>query len=362
VNSCGTNNDCEIGQRCSRWGVASTATSQCHDLSSGFCWVDSDCSSNYFNFYPDRQCINGGSGVGRCTPFSQLGEVCGTATTTTQCAYYDDTGADGVSRKRQYICNGTNPPRCVKPVPPVGQGAACDATLPFSTPCDAITYCQLPTTQPPNTSQSSNPGTCQPRYNIALGANCSNYFYACQKPNLCQQNNNSVYTCTAPINTFGQACNYSNTTIDTVQCPSSSGNLYCACNNTCAYEQTSSTSSFCGTSTTVNFAAIFNTFPNPLTPAVAQYNGNQRDIADYYCCSYCQSQASTLAVSTGVVIDCEALTIRAVDFCDNTFDGTTRYFQNCDKYTPSIGAGVVAATWSLFTFTILSVASILFAL
>jgi len=359
VNGCSGSNECEIGQRCSKWNVANSISPQCHDLSSGFCYDDNDCWSYYYTNELSQQCRSGASSgsnyVGKCTPLAQLGDACNTLSTTSTCAYFDDTLADGTKYRNSYTCNHSmNPARCVKPAAPVGQGSPCDVSSSSTAPpCDTLTYCQLTSTQPRNTSNATNPGTCQTRYNIPLNSNCSDLNYACAAPNYCKPlNGTPPYICTAPVNSLGKVCNHTSPELDSSQCPNSTGTLYCACNDTCSLPVT--TTSF--SCSPVHRIASLYSFPYPPTPAIAHYSGSQPEVADYYCCNYCGSSTNGLAISTGVIVDCGTLKIRTVDFCDNTFNITTRWLQNCPVYVPNTG---VVASWSFFTVTILSIVVIL---
>lgn len=340
VNSCGNNNDCAIGQICSTWGVSSQAPyPQCHDLSdnNGFCYSTGDCKANYGHLNPQVECVNGGSGVGYCTPLPGENGVCGTSTTPSQCAYYSDTA--------QYTCNtSTQPPRCVKGVIPIAVGQPCTTSnIQVVTPCVPGAFCN---TNQPNQGFQLVSGTCQNINTVSLGGNCSDLSLACANPNsvVCKVNaTTQVYSCQTGQNSVGRTCNYTNVTADSIQCPSDFATLYCACNSLCSVQPPPPNTVNCGTGTIVNYETLLNNFPNTAGYAEAMYSGNRHYLADALCCFGCgsPSQLAKFASQTGVVVDCQAKTITAVKICDNTYTNVP-YLQNCNKYVGAVGGASMA--------------------
>jgi len=352
VNSCGQNNDCAIGKICSSWGVTAQAPySQCHDLSdyNGFCYGTGDCKANYGNLNPQVECVNGGTGVGYCTPLPGENEVCGTSTTPSQCAYYSDTA--------QYTCNtSTQPPTCVKGYLAVGQPCQTSNFPPFPAQCIPGAFCN---TNQPNQGTTLLSGTCQNIYTVSLNANCSDLSLACANPNsvVCKLNATSgSYTCQTGQNSVGKTCNYTDPTADSTQCPSDFAALYCACNNSCSIPPAPSGTANCGTGTYVNAQTLLNSFPNTAGYAESAYQGNRHYLADALCCAGCGNagQQAIFASQTGVVVDCQAKTITAVQICDNTYNNV-QYLQNCNKYVGAV-AGASMAHVSIAT-AILSIAT-----
>jgi len=161
-------------------------------------------------------------------------------------------------------------------------------------------------------------------------------------------------------NSFGNACNFSISTSDTIQCPTNlpTVNLYCACNNTCAYVQNSVISGGCNDWTYVNYAALLISGGNTASTADAEFGGNQAHLADYYCCQGCGgSQQSLFATATGVTIDCASLSISKQQICDNTYQNVP-YLQNCAKYVGAQG-GASMAVASVSITAILALATLL---
>jgi len=256
-----------------------------------------------------------------------------------------------VTSTQPYYCNTTlQPPRCVIPAnSQIAVGQPCSIG---GTTCVTGAYCD--TNQP---ATFGTAGTCRNDYSVSLGGNCSDTNFACANPSnsQCKFNSTSfLYICQTAINSFGQSCNYSNQTADSVQCPSDFTSLYCSCNSTCAYRQTIGGSGSCGSRTYSNLFSQLNNFPswNAAGYAEAFYGGNQNYLADYYCCQGCGNFPVLYATSTGITIDCQAKTISAVKICDNNYQNVL-FLQNCNKYVGATG-GASMGTVSFATMAILS--------
>jgi len=91
---------------------------------------------------------------------------------------------------------------------------------------------------------------------------------------------------------------------------------------------------------------------------MTKYGRNQRYLADYWCCNHCGTGAeSVFASASGVIIDCQALSIKSVQICDATYNDVL-YLQNCPKYVGATGSASVAHV-SIATIVILSIATFL---
>jgi len=163
------------------------------------------------------------------------------------------------------------------------------------------------------------------------------------------------------VNSFGFACNSTSAVPDSTQCPTNFGSiqLYCACNNTCAYVTNGGVvSGSCGEWTYINFQALLINAPTVASTADAEFSGNQNHLADYYCCNGCGSTAQGyFATQTGVTIDCQSKTISKQQICDNTYTNVP-YLQNCAKYVGAEGGASVAVA-SVSTMVLLAVATFL---